>query len=123
MTSINLGISSKAVKEIFGQRTLRATEIYARILDQTKFDEMRKWNRVNMLKLDLDDLDAMIQYRQAGCMEIPRWGIVGMAPEKNVSDRSSAGDVFPGNRCGCIRLGLSNRGYGSQSCCKYSLHG
>lgn len=43
--SLNLGIPLDVVSKILGHRDLRATQVYAKLLDKTKFLQMDKWNK------------------------------------------------------------------------------
>lgn len=44
--SLNLGITMDVVSKILGHTDLRTTQIYAKLLDKTKFQQMEKWNKI-----------------------------------------------------------------------------
>ena len=42
--SLTLGISIEVLSKLLGHTDIKTTQIYAKIIDQRKFDEMEKWN-------------------------------------------------------------------------------
>lgn len=45
--SLNLGIPLDVVSKLLGHRDLRTTQIYARLMDKTKFEQMKKWDNLH----------------------------------------------------------------------------
>ncbi|MCU4174004.1 tyrosine-type recombinase/integrase [Carboxylicivirga sp. N1Y90] len=47
VSALTLGMSLETVSDIMGHNDLRTTQIYAKIIDDKRKDEMSKWNRLN----------------------------------------------------------------------------
>jgi len=45
--SLNIGIPIDVVSKLLGHNSLRTTQIYAKLLDTTKFEQMKKWDNLN----------------------------------------------------------------------------
>lgn len=44
--SLNLGIPLEVVSKLLGHTEIKTTQIYAKMMDQTKFEHMEKWNNL-----------------------------------------------------------------------------
>ncbi len=42
--SLNIGIPIEVVQRLLGHRSIKTTQIYAKIVERTKFDHMKKWD-------------------------------------------------------------------------------
>ncbi|MCW3788506.1 site-specific integrase [Plebeiibacterium sediminum] len=49
VSALTLGMSLETVSDIMGHNDLRTTQIYAKIIDDKRKEEMSKWNRLNNL--------------------------------------------------------------------------
>lgn len=45
--SLNLGIPLEVVQRLLGHKSIKTTQIYAKIVEKTKFIEMQKWNKMD----------------------------------------------------------------------------
>ena len=61
VSALTLGMSLETVSDIMGHNDLRTTQIYAKIIDDKRKEEMSKWNRLNLLN------DENISFKQAIC--------------------------------------------------------
>ena len=46
--SLNMGISMEVVSELLGHTSIRVTQLYAKILDKTKVEMMKKWDEMDL---------------------------------------------------------------------------
>lgn len=61
VSALTLGMSLETVSDIMGHNDLRTTQIYAKIIDDKRKEEMSKWNRLNRSN------DENTDYNQAIC--------------------------------------------------------
>ncbi len=44
--SLNIGIPMEVVQRLLGHRSIKTTQIYAKIVERTKFEQMKKWDNL-----------------------------------------------------------------------------
>ena len=49
VSALTLGMSIETVSDIMGHSDLKTTQIYAKIIDDKRIEEMSKWNKLNKL--------------------------------------------------------------------------
>jgi len=52
VSSLTLGMSIETVSDILGHNDLRTTQIYAKVIDDKRKEEMSKWNKLNNNQMD-----------------------------------------------------------------------
>ena len=52
VSALTLGMSIETVSDIMGHSDLKTTQIYAKIIDDKRIEEMSKWNKLNHLEND-----------------------------------------------------------------------
>ncbi len=62
VSALTLGMSIETVSDIMGHSDLKTTQIYAKVIDDKRIEEMSKWNKLNKLGEDEN-------YNQAVCPE------------------------------------------------------
>lgn len=62
VSALTLGMSIETVSDIMGHSDLKTTQIYAKVIDDKRIEEMSKWNKLNKLNEDEN-------YNQAVCLE------------------------------------------------------
>jgi integrase len=52
VSALTLGMSIETVSDIMGHSDLKTTQIYAKIIDDKRIEEMSKWNKLNKIQMD-----------------------------------------------------------------------
>lgn len=59
VTALTLGMSIETVSDIMGHSDLNTTQIYAKIIDEKRIEEMSKWNKLNMVNSKIKQLEVV----------------------------------------------------------------
>jgi site-specific recombinase XerD/ribosomal protein S27E len=60
VSALTLGMSIETVSDIMGHNDLRTTQIYAKIIDTKRKEEMSKWNNLNKEQADISNFNHII---------------------------------------------------------------